>query len=196
GSSENQLLDSASPMVSSSGLEFFEHTYHSNDPLGRLLYHFSSDIIQQAERKDPIPFDFFYHLAEKLILSQKKVRYAIERIDRLKQSTREELYRRALIAKYFIEEASSEAFDLNALSKQAGLSKYHLIRIFKAVFNTTPYHYYLTGKVERAKQVLRTQPGNLAQIAMQCGFTDEFNFSKTFKKFVGLSPSDFRERSK
>lgn len=193
---EHQLMETAIQSLKLPGIEFFENTYFLNNPLGQHLELLSAFIIQSAESKTILPLEFYYGIVEQLILSQKQVRLEIGMIERHKKSTREELYRRALIARHWIEEASLENFNLDALSKQAGLSKYHLIRVFKNAFQTTPYHYYLTCKVERAKTVLLSQPYNLGQIALQCGFNDEFAFSKTFKKFVGLSPSEYRLRCK
>ncbi len=177
-------------------IEFFESTFSHSDILGTVLQQISQNIRGNKNYKDALTKESYYCIAEKLILSQKQVQDEIGHIERTKKSTREELYKKVRIAKDYIHDTMLSDFNLELLSKNVGLSKYHLIRVFKSTFSMTPYQYHLFCKVERAKALLIYHSHNLEVIAYICGFNDIFSFSKTFKKVVGVTPSKFRQRYK
>lgn len=193
---EEQLIANGISARTIVNQEFFENAFHHHDILGNLLKELSTTIKMSAERKINLPQESYYLLAEKLIQSQKKVRQEIGNISRVKKSTREELYKIALMAKDYIHATVLTEFNLELLSKNVGLSKYHLIRVFKSAFSITPYHYHLFLKVHHAKKHLLNGSYNLETIAYLCGFNDVFAFSKTFKKMLGITPSEFRRRYK
>ena len=86
---------------------------------------------------------------------------------------------------------ASEQVSLDTLSEIAGLSKYHLLRAFTKETGITPYSYLETIRIDRAKSLLRQ--GILpAEAALASGFSDQSHFSNTFKRFIGLTPGQYR----
>jgi AraC-like DNA-binding protein len=83
-------------------------------------------------------------------------------------------------------------FNLDLLSKESGLSKFHLIREFKKSVGTSPAKYLSQIKVDLAKLWLLKTKKSVLLIAMDLGFSDLSTFNKAFKKSVGISPSGFR----
>lgn len=72
-------------------------------------------------------------------------------------------------------------------------SSSHLHRLFQKRFERSPIQHLIYLRVERAKYLLRNTTWSIEQIAEQVGYTDVFNFSKRFKKSVGVPPGKYRK---
>ena len=66
-------------------------------------------------------------------------------------------------------------------------------RAFSKCFGTGPAEYVRRKKIDMARTFLGDSDKKLDDIAEELGFTDAFHLSKTFKKFAGKSPSEFRK---
>jgi AraC-like DNA-binding protein len=73
----------------------------------------------------------------------------------------------------------------------------HFARSFKASFGV-PCHRWLTEhRIQRAQELLAAKDAPLAEIADQCGFSDQAAFTRTFHRLVGVAPGQWRrEHSK
>jgi AraC-like DNA-binding protein len=80
------------------------------------------------------------------------------------------------------------------VAREAGMSPFHFIRIFKAVFGATPYQYQLRGRLERAKVLLATSDAAVTDICLEVGFSSLGSFSASFHRRVGVPPSAYRKR--
>ncbi len=195
-SGAEELLDKGLVVNSMACPEFFENNFYHRDTLGLLLQKLSGTIKTSVQEAQPLRKEVYYLIAEKLIQSQKNIDTDINQIMRVKRSTREELYKKALLAKEYIHSNLRSDFNLDLLSNNVGLSKYHLIRIFKSTFFQSPYQYYLICKVNLVKHYIEKKQHSLVEIADLCGFNDVFVLSKTFKKIEGITPSTFRHHTK
>lgn len=65
----------------------------------------------------------------------------------------------------------------------------YLNRIFRKSQEQTIFQYLNNVRINRAKELLATTQMKIAEVAMETGFSDEFYFSRSFKKATGLSPS-------
>jgi AraC family transcriptional regulator len=81
---------------------------------------------------------------------------------------------------------------LAELATLAQLSEYHFCRMFKASMAQTPQEYLIVVRVEQVKQQMMTVHLTLADIALQCGFSNQSHMGRYFKKVVGISPSEYR----
>ncbi len=81
--------------------------------------------------------------------------------------------------------------DLSALGAVAGLSKYHLVRAFRAAYGLTPHAYHLNLRVNEAKARLAWGE-DLATVAQECGFCDQGHFTRVFARCVGMTPGAYR----
>jgi AraC family transcriptional regulator len=93
----------------------------------------------------------------------------------------------------YVEDHLDASLTLEELAAVARLSPYHFARQFRAATGLPPHQYVIARRVERARQILQ-QDGNLplAQVASRAGFTDQSQFSRHFKRLVGVTPSRFR----
>jgi len=74
----------------------------------------------------------------------------------------------------------------------ARLSLYHFARQFKAATGLPPHRYVIARRVERAKRLLQGGDLSLAEVAALAGFSDQSQFSRHFKRLVGVTPGQFR----
>jgi AraC family transcriptional regulator len=79
---------------------------------------------------------------------------------------------------------------LPELAANVELSQFHFCRMFKKSTNLTPHQYVLQLRIERARDLL-TGRLPLAEIAAQLGFADQSHFGAVFKRFLGITPSEF-----
>lgn len=106
----------------------------------------------------------------------------------------EEYIRRINKAQNYIEENIGNSLSIEELSLVAGFSKFHFSRIFQAMLNEPPARYVNRIRMERALFLLahRTDK-NMTDIAYELGFTDSAIFSRGFKNYYGISPSEYRQ---
>lgn len=88
----------------------------------------------------------------------------------------------------------AEALDLDALAAEAGLSKYHFHRLFKATYGRTPAAYLSERRIERAQDLLRATNLTVTEVCHAVGFSSLGSFSSRFRAVVGESPTEFQQR--
>ncbi len=80
---------------------------------------------------------------------------------------------------------------LEDVSNEAGLSIYHFCREFKKATGYTPVEYINRTRCEYARTLLESRKYSVSEIGEVCGFTTSAHFSRTFKRFLGVYPSDY-----
>jgi AraC family transcriptional regulator len=93
----------------------------------------------------------------------------------------------------YIEEHIDGGPTLAQMAAVVGLNLYHFARQFKAATGLPPHQYVIARRVERAKQLLHAGTNlSLAEVALHAGFSDQSQFSRHFKRLVGVTPGQFR----
>lgn len=87
---------------------------------------------------------------------------------------------------------SHSAFCLDDLSSELGVSKFHIIRTLKKIGGFTPHSYLSKIRLIKAKELLIKRENNISAISSLCGFDELSSFNKSFKRNIGISPSDFQ----
>lgn len=82
---------------------------------------------------------------------------------------------------------------LGMLADTAGMSEYHLSRMFRISFGMPPYAWIAERRLDRARQLLRTTSLPLQQVADACGYANLSHFSHRFRDAVGVSPRGYRQ---
>ncbi|MBB6733612.1 AraC family transcriptional regulator [Cohnella sp. CBP 2801] len=81
---------------------------------------------------------------------------------------------------------------LAELAAHTGLSRQHLIYLFKQETGFPPVDYYLRLKMQKAGQLLSLTGMSVKEIASEVGISDPYYFSRMFKKLMGVSPTEYR----
>jgi AraC-like DNA-binding protein len=84
---------------------------------------------------------------------------------------------------------------LEQLSRIAGLSMFYLSRAFKDSTGYPLIMYFNKMKVEKAKELLIEGKQKVKEVAYELGYTNEFYFSRIFKRIEGLSPTEFYSKN-
>lgn len=93
----------------------------------------------------------------------------------------------------YIHNNLDEKVTLENLSKAAGYSKWHSLRIFKEVFHKTPYEYIKAIRLTKAAYCIRGEADvNILNVAMQTGFNSHEGFTKAFTSYFGINPSKYK----
>lgn len=88
--------------------------------------------------------------------------------------------------------ADGEAANLDQVARAAGLSKFHLLRLFRAVFGETPMKYAEGLRLRRAAERLAGPRGLIDEIAFDAGYETASAFGRAFRRRFGLTPSAYR----
>jgi AraC-like DNA-binding protein len=105
-----------------------------------------------------------------------------------------ELLSRLSQARDLLRDWEDEPLSVSAVARISGLTRFHFIRLFKAVFGETPHRYRTRAQVEKAKHLLILSDLSITGICMAVGFSSLGSFSALFSRRVGMSPSEFRRR--
>jgi AraC-like DNA-binding protein len=92
----------------------------------------------------------------------------------------------------YIDQHICESITLATLAEVAGLSKMYFAAQFRAATGCRPHECILRKRIERAQQMLVDTAEPLVSIALDVGFQSHAHFSTVFKRFVGLSPYQWR----
>lgn len=85
---------------------------------------------------------------------------------------------------------------LAVLAARLGVSRFHLIRQFRAVFGTTPRQAQIEARLELAKGLLAAGDRSVSEVCLEVGFASLGSFSSLFARRVGMAPSEYRRRAR
>lgn len=91
----------------------------------------------------------------------------------------------------YIEDNIYDKFCLDELSKMANINKYGFVKKFKASTGMTPMNYILMKKIFACKTFIEPS-SELTELAYWYSFSDLAHFSKTFKRYIGVSPKKYQ----
>ncbi len=94
-------------------------------------------------------------------------------------------------ARRIIQDRFARTISLHSLAAEVGLSKFHLLRLFREEVGTTPHAYQLHLRISRAREMLDAH-ASAAEVALACGFADQAHFTRAFKRIVGYTPGAFK----
>jgi len=110
------------------------------------------------------------------------------------EEKREMLFTKARIgdAVRQMQEQSAEKLSIEELAQGAGLSERQFRRQFHDVFHMSPQEFFLKTRMQAACRALVRSGAQIAQIALQSGFSDQSTFTQHFRRLLGVTPLQFR----
>ena len=83
-------------------------------------------------------------------------------------------------------------FQYGELASAVGLSRTIFFERFSRAAGQSPHRYFQTVRLAQAKRLLRDGTLSIADVAAACGYSDQSHLTRSFKRFVGLTPRRFR----
>ncbi|WP_240632990.1 AraC family transcriptional regulator [Paenibacillus montanisoli] len=174
---------------------FFRHLNLATAPLKLSL----SDSVKLIELFDqcydtlldkPYSIDHLVHVSQ-------TISYLLSYVGIRKSQTEDEKAERYIehAVQYMTERLESN-LSLDDLAAHVSLSKQHLNHVFKQSTGFAPIDYYLRMKMQRAGQLLDLSDRSIKDICLSLGFQDPYYFSRLFKKLIGMSPTEYRNKLK
>lgn len=105
-----------------------------------------------------------------------------------------ELHKRIVKTKLFIDRNFAQPIDLDTLSSEACVSKFHFIRIFKKTYSKTPYQYLFQKRMDQAKEMLKAGKLSIYEVCLRVGFESRQTFTTKFRQYTGLTPAQYRRK--
>ena len=100
------------------------------------------------------------------------------------------------VEKLVYEQMKDKHVNCDTVCESLGITNQNLRRKILAITGQTGGKYLLTIRLDYAKELLSTGKYSIGQVALKCGYDDANNFSRTFKREVGLKPSEYAESRK
>lgn len=160
------------------GYDKFEYAREAlrNDVFDYLLKPVTEDDLIAAMLRAQIRLEKYYELTGDSVLSAGNAKNYVDRMIHHFQN-------------HYMDE-----IDIGSYAEELGFSAAYLTKIFKRYAGMTPVKFLTNVRINKAKQLLDTTSLSIQQIGQDVGYYDQFHFSKTFSKTVGLSPLAYRNR--
>src|SRR4030095_7453980 len=107
-----------------------------------------------------------------------------------------EIHERLCRARAYINERYHDSLDLAEISREACLSRYHFLRLFRDEFAITPHQYLIERRIEKPKELLRHRRLTVTDVCFEVGFQSVGSFSTLFRQRVGDAPINYRQRQR
>lgn len=116
-----------------------------------------------------------------------------ETIDKIEIKGNDELLLER-ITKAVNENLGDSEFGVEQLAEAVGLSRVHLHRKMKALIGLAPRDFLKSVRLKRAAELLKQRNTNISQVGYSVGFSSPGQFSESFRKYYGCSPSEYIAR--
>ena len=92
-----------------------------------------------------------------------------------------------------IESRISERLTVENIASSVYFSKYHYSRLFREVMGDSVIEYVIKRKLTLAGKALLETDSTILDVALQYGYDSHEGFSRSFKAYMGVSPTDYRK---
>lgn len=97
------------------------------------------------------------------------------------------------MSKEYIRNNYNKDISLDEVSRVANISPYYFSKIFKEGTGRNFIEYLTNIRIEKAKELLNTTEYSMKEICTMCGYSDPNYFSRSFKKNVGVTPTEYKK---
>lgn len=150
--------------------------------------------LEAVNEGDMAGFDYvFGQVVQYLLLCSNDTRQQIANLPAVKQSVKADIYSRLAVAKDFIQSNYNTALNLDELSREIAISKFHFLRLFKLCYGISPYQYLAKIRLEKAARLLKNTNRPISEISDTLGFEYPNSFIKAFQKSYGTPPLQYRK---
>lgn len=174
--------------LSQAGLSYQQPIYNAISPEARaVLAEYFEMLVYQPEMSPPKIMGCCYFLLDALIESATTSAKAVP-------NSLQQFYIQTTV--YYIEDHYGEDITVEDMAKAVGLNRSYFSKLFKKLTLQSPQDFLITFRMNKACELLRGEDHSIAEIAAMVGYRNQFHFSKSFKKVMDESPSEWRKKSR
>jgi two-component system response regulator YesN len=101
------------------------------------------------------------------------------------------------VTDYIDSNLQNNELDLELISKNVFVNSSYLTKIFKKEMGLTVTNYITSARIQKAKKLLASGKSiTISGVSENVGYSDVSYFSKCFKKYTGISPSEYENSRK
>ena len=93
--------------------------------------------------------------------------------------------------KYIEQNIGNASLNNETLAELCHISEVYFRKLFASHYQTTPKQFIIDLRLNKAKQLLSDGTMKVSAISEQCGFASPYHFCRTFKKHVGVTPTEY-----
>lgn len=86
-------------------------------------------------------------------------------------------------------------WNVDAMAADVNMSRSYFQHVYREIFGVSCMTDVISGKIEKAKEILSETGCTVSQVAAMCGYDNEEHFMRQFKKIVGVTPTGYRKKS-
>jgi AraC family transcriptional regulator len=164
--------------------------WHEDGRHDPLINNVAAALLRELLARDAATSAFIESLAT--VLSVHLIRHYAQSPHTTAEST--PVHRAVSAAVEFIREHYAQEVTLAQMAKAAGISPFHLTRIFKKSIGMSPHQYLIEVRVHSANALLAAgaEHPSLAEVAAAVGFSDQSHLTRQFKRILGTTPKKAR----
>ncbi len=166
-------------------LEFALYAEHISYQNGGQTYHYSA-------RKDYLPQ--LMELADTESIREwftRKMLDACRNVVKKREERSGDIIR---TARKYIKDHFDKDISLDDVSRVVNISPYYFSKVFKEECGLNFIEYLTNIRIDNAKKLLENSNLSIKEICVSCGYTDPNYFSRSFKKNVGVTPTEYKEK--
>ncbi len=152
------------------------------------------DAVRRGESDETWFAERYQEMLEAVITGEHLLRRRAETIRSVKPSTRLELMRRVNWASDYILSNYADTISLDDIARAASLSKFHLVRLFRQVHNTTPHAFLQRKRAQVARRMIAITDLDLNDVAANVGFGSRWTMFRQLRRNFGVSGLGLRAR--
>jgi AraC family transcriptional regulator len=171
-------------------IDFFEKTYAMDSFLHASVQALTNTVYRVGQDEEAMEGLLENMLTHVLIL-QGDIHQRYSMLKMAKVSTQKEIYKRLIWATEFIQGNFERNITVEQVAAEACLSPYYFKRLFKEVFNQSPYQYIKNIRLSKAKELLLCKALPVHEICKAVGWEDASSFIRLFKKETRVTPQQW-----
>lgn len=170
----------------SGDVEITKCTYDDTDTVSQIIQNICEELKSKTDFYEFKIYALLSNLLHEIFATGKVISY-----DKGTKS----VHRRRTITELleYIEQNYTDHISLTQLAKVSGINEKYLCRFFKEFTGYAPIDYINRLRIERACQQLSLNDANVITVAFDSGFNDNSYFSKIFKRYKGVTPTEYKK---
>jgi two-component system, response regulator YesN len=187
---ENLVIETIAKWTDKMEKKQFKLSYYQN-----VMNHILKTLVDRINQKGSISLEAALSLSGENInqITRKFQDICIEMINKTRFQRKGKIIDPIEAAKDFMLKNVCAKINLDDVAQKLGLNSSYFSQLFKRETGQTFVEYRIHLRMETAKQLLERSDLRIIDISSEIGYDDAPHFAKTFKKYTGISPKEYRQ---